>query len=110
MYTEDGHFIQKCLDGDHGAFGYLADKYKPAIFGYAYSRVRNFHDAEEITQAVFFKAYQKLRTLKRLDKVRWWLYAITSNLCADFLRSKASRPDRERGEWNYLCQWGHGQS
>ena len=48
-----------------------------------------------MTQEVFLKAYQKLRTLKRWDKFLSWLYAITSNSCKDFLRSKASRPDGE---------------
>ena len=95
MRTEDGHIIQKCLDGDAAAFGLLVDKYKGSVYALAYAKLGDFHDAQDMTQEVFLKAYQKLRTLKRWDKFLSWLYAITSNSCKDFLRSKASRPDRE---------------
>ena len=95
MRTEDGHIIQKCLDGDAAAFGLLVDKYKGSVYALAYAKLGDFHDAQDMTQEVFLKAYQKLRTLKRWDKFLSWLYAITSNSCKDFLRSKASRPDGE---------------
>ena len=95
MRTEDGHIIQKCLDGDAAAFGLLVDKYKGSVYALAYAKLGNFHDAQDITQEVFLKAYRKLRTLKRWDKFLSWLYAITSNACKDFFRSKASRPDAE---------------
>ncbi len=88
MYTEDGYVIDKCLNGDAAAFGLLVDKYKAYIYALAYSKLGNFHDAEDITQEVFIKAYTKLRTLKRWDKVLAWLYSITSNLCKDFWRKK----------------------
>ena len=95
MRTEDGYIIQKCLDGDTAAFGLLVDKYKGSVYALAYTKLGNFHDAQDITQEVFLKAYQKLRTLKQCDKFLSWLYAITSNSCKDFLRSKAGRPDGE---------------
>jgi len=93
MRTEDGYIINKCLNGEPEAFGFLVDKYRSSIFAFAYSRLRNFHDAEDIAQEVFIKAYKKLRTLKQWDNFRAWLYSITSNLCKDFLRSQESRPD-----------------
>jgi RNA polymerase sigma factor (sigma-70 family) len=95
MRTEDGDIIQKCLSGDTTAFGLLVDKYKASVYALAYAKLSNFHDAQDITQEVFLKAYQKLRTLKRWDKFLSWLYAITSNLCKDFLRAKARRLDGE---------------
>ena len=95
MRTEDGHIIHKCLDGDTAAFGLLVDKYRASVYALAYSKLGNFHDAEDVTQEVFLKAYQKLRTLKRWDRFLSWLYAITSNLCKDFSRSRSNRPDTE---------------
>jgi RNA polymerase sigma factor (sigma-70 family) len=93
--TEDGHIVYKCLNGEPEAFGFLVDKYKGAIYAFAYAKLRNFHDAEDVTQEVFIRAYQKLRTLRRWDSVLAWLYSITSNLCKNWIRSRASRPDRE---------------
>ncbi|MBC8228065.1 sigma-70 family RNA polymerase sigma factor, partial [bacterium] len=107
MRTEDGYIINKCLNGEKEAFGFLVDKYRESIYAFAYSKLRNFHDAEDITQEVFIKAFRKLHTLRRWDNFLAWLYAITSNLCKNFLRSKFNRPDREfiaeqdSGFWGY---------
>ena len=77
------------------AFGLLVDKYRESVYALAYARLRNFHDAEDLTQEVFIRAYQKLRFLKRYDRVLSWLYSITSNLCKDWLRARSRRPDSE---------------
>ncbi len=95
MRTEDGYIIRKCLAGDSAAFGFLVDKYKGSVYAFAYSRLRNFHDAEDVAQEVFINAYQKLRTLRRWDNVLAWLYSITSNLCKMHIRAQSRRPDRE---------------
>lgn len=87
MRTEDGYLIHKCLSGESEAFGFLVAKYKEAVYALAYSKLRNFHDAEDIAQEVFIKAYRKLHTLKRSDSFSAWLYAITSNLCKDWIRA-----------------------
>ena len=57
--------------------------------------LHNFHDAEDITQEVFIKAYRKLHTLKRWDNFLVWLRSITYNLCKDLIRKRAKRPDRD---------------
>ena len=95
MRSEDGDLIRQCLSGDESAFGFLVAKYREPVYASAYAKLQNFADAQDLTQEVFIKAYQNLRALKHYDRFRSWLYAITSNLCKNFLRAKASRPDRE---------------
>lgn len=95
MRTEDGYIVNKCLEGDSTAFGLLVDKYKSGVYALAYSRLKNFHDAEDIAQEVFIKAYRKLRTLRRHDSVIAWLYSITTNLCRDLIRSRSRMPDKD---------------
>ncbi len=94
MRTADGTVIRRCLEGDPSAFGLLMDKYKASIFALAYSRLGNFHDAEDITQEVFLIAYRKLRSLRRWDSFFAWLYSITSNLCKKRQATDSRRPDR----------------
>jgi len=96
--TEDGYIIHRCLNGDSSAFGLLVDKYKAGVYAVAYERLHNFHDAEDIAQEVFLKAYRSLRTLKHWDSFASWLYRITLNLCRDWLRVEYRRPDREYTE------------
>jgi RNA polymerase sigma factor (sigma-70 family) len=93
--TEDGHIIHKCLNGEPEAFGFLVDKYRESVYAFAYTKLRNFHDAEDVTQEVFIKAYEKLRSLRRWDSFLGWIYAITSNLCKNFIRARSRRPDGE---------------
>ncbi len=95
MRTEDGEIIRKCLNGEPEAFGFLVDKYKESIYGFAYAKLLNFQDAEDVTQEVFLKAYRKLRTLRRWENFHAWLYSITSNLCKIWLRTRSRRPDSE---------------
>jgi RNA polymerase sigma factor (sigma-70 family) len=93
--TEDGYIIYRCLNGDSTAFGFLVDKYKEGVYAFAYERLHNFHDAEDVAQEVFLKAYRSLRTLRRWDSFASWLYRITLNLCRGRFRTQSSRPDRE---------------
>ena len=95
MRTNDGYIIHKCLNGKPEAFGFLVDKYRESVFAFAYSELRNFHDAEDVTQEVFIKAYRKLKTLRQYDSFHAWLYSITSHLCKDLIRSRQNRPDCE---------------
>ena len=95
MRTKDGYLIQKCLSGDAAAFGILVDKYKEGIYALAYTKLGNFHDAQDVTQEVFIKAYEKLGMLRQWDSFYAWLYSITSNTCKMWRRSRAKRPDRE---------------
>jgi len=93
--TEDGYIIQQCLDGDPASFSFLVEKYKKAVFALAYSRIGNFHDAQDITQEVFINAYRKLHTLRRWDNFMAWLQRITINQCKMMVRAQSKRPDRE---------------
>jgi RNA polymerase sigma factor (sigma-70 family) len=96
MRTEDGHIIYKCLNEDSTAFGLLVDKYKASIFSIAYSMLRNFHDAEDVTQDVFIKAYKNLSALRRWDNFLSWLCSIAYNLCRDRIKAQSIRKENER--------------
>ncbi len=105
MYTEDGYIIGKCVNGESAAFGLLVDKYKSSVYALAYTKLRNFHDAEDITQEVFIKAYRKLSTLKRRDYFLAWLFSITVNSCKNCLTSRARRLDGDYIEDQDATLW-----
>jgi RNA polymerase sigma factor (sigma-70 family) len=95
MKTEDGYIVHECINGDKSAFAILIDKYKAAVFAIAYDKLRNFHDAQDVAQEVFIKAFQKLGTLKNYDKFAVWIHSITNNLCKNYIRFQSRRPDSE---------------
>jgi RNA polymerase sigma factor (sigma-70 family) len=95
MRTEDGRIIQKCLNGEPEAFGILVDKYKEGIYAFVYTKLRNFHDAQDVTQEVFLQAYRGLRSLRRWESFAFWLYRIASARCTMWLRTRSRRVDSE---------------
>jgi RNA polymerase sigma-70 factor (ECF subfamily) len=48
-------------------------------------------DAEDITQDIFLKAYQKVSTVKDAARFRGWLFSIALNRIRDFKRKKQFR-------------------
>jgi len=86
MAFSDETLIKQCLDGDSSAFGFLIDKYKGAVHALAYHKIGNYHDAEEIAQETFLKAYQRLSTLRNTSGFAGWLYVICANCCYDWMR------------------------
>jgi RNA polymerase sigma factor (sigma-70 family) len=95
MRTEDGNIVHQCLNGEPGAFGMLVDKYKEGIYAFAYDKLQDFQDAQDVTQEVFLQAYRGLRTLRRWESLAFWLYRIAYARCTDLLRVRSKRADRD---------------
>jgi RNA polymerase sigma-70 factor (ECF subfamily) len=80
--------ITKAKNGDHQAFGELALSYRKNICGLAYRITGDLHEAEDITQNVFIRAYLALPnfTPNHEGAFKSWLLTITSRLCIDYFR------------------------
>ena len=89
MHREDDvQLVHAVLSGDNSAFGILVEKYQKSIHTIAQQRIGDFHYAEDITQETFFRAYQKLSTLKDPSRFSNWLYKIATNCCRNWLREQ----------------------
>ena len=91
MKNDDVVLIQRVLAGDETAFTELVNKYQKPVHTLAWRKIGDFHIAEDITQETFLKVYQRLHTLKDPHQFSGWLYVITANLCATWLRKKRIR-------------------
>ena len=83
--------VNQAREGNRSAFSQLADQFHKDIFRMVFYRVRSRIDAEDITQDVFLKAYQKISSLKEAAKFRGWLFSITLNRIREFQRKKRFR-------------------
>lgn len=63
------------------------DQFGTDVLNVAYSYVKNYHTAQDITQDVFLRAYNKMETFRGDSGVKTWLLSITANRCKDHLRS-----------------------
>ena len=88
MKNDDVAIIRRVLAGDEAAFAELVNKYQKPVHTLAWRKIGDFHIAEDITQDTFLKVYQRLSTLKDPNQFSGWLYVITANLCATWLRKK----------------------
>lgn len=101
----DPILIKKVLDGDHGAFRFLVDRYKHMVYTLAIRMARNREDAEEIAQDSFIKAFRSLRRFKGRAKFSTWMYKIAYRTALDHLKRRQRQPylsqfestDREYG-------------
>ena len=86
---DDVTLVKKCLQGDVKAFEILVDKYQKSIYNAALRICNDFDNAEDISQAAFVKAFEKLETYNPKYKFFSWIYRIVLNEALNFIhRSK----------------------
>ncbi len=86
--SEDAQLVRATLRGDHRAFEALVDKYQKPILNVAFRMAQDPDDAQDITQTVFIKAFEKLDTYNPRYKFFSWIYRMAINECINFLNQK----------------------
>ena len=85
--------LKKAISGDKESFGLLYKKYMDKIYRYIYFKVGSSqYDAEDLTETVFFKAWNKIRNngfkSEGNGTFKAWLYRIAHNAVIDYYRLK----------------------
>jgi RNA polymerase sigma-70 factor, ECF subfamily len=65
------------------------------VYSYAYYRVGNHHDAEDLTEQTFLQAYRHFARAQEESNgrpLRPWLIRIAHNLAANYYRDRSRRP------------------
>ena len=65
------------------------------VYSYAYYRIGNHHDAEDLTEQTFLQAYRHFERAQRESDgrpLRPWLIRIAHNLAANYYRDRARKP------------------
>ena len=65
----------------------LMQEYSDDILHLVYTYVKNRTTAEDLTQEIFLKCYEKLNQFNQQATLKTWVYSIASNHCKDYLRS-----------------------
>jgi RNA polymerase sigma-70 factor (ECF subfamily) len=88
----DSQLIGRMQAGDGTAMADLAATFGPRIQQLALRYVKNWEDAEEVTQDVLMKVYRKIDAFRGDAALSSWIYRITFNTAMSRLRStRASR-------------------
>ena len=83
--------ITQVRKGDQDAYAEIVEIYKDKIFQICYRILGNSHEAEDIAQEAFLRAYTNINSFNIDLKFSSWLYRIATNLCIDRIRKK--KPD-----------------
>jgi RNA polymerase sigma-70 factor (ECF subfamily) len=70
-------------------FGRLVDAYLGRLVRYAFRRVGNLPDAEDVVQEVFVRAYADREKRARITMPGPYLYRMTANACVSHLRTRS---------------------
>lgn len=91
----DEELLARIADQDQDALMTLYQRYSAMVYGLAMRVLQNQALAEEVTQDVFMKLWQKpTRWNPVLGKLSSWLLATTRNAAIDRVRYEQRRPER----------------
>jgi RNA polymerase sigma-70 factor (ECF subfamily) len=89
----DDELIGRVRRGETRHFAELVQRYQDPVYGMTLRFIGSAVDAEDLAQEAFLRAYRGLEGFKGDSRFSTWLYRITWNLCADWLR-RNRRPGR----------------
>ena len=70
------------------AFEALVQTFMDRLVRYAFRRLGDFHEAEDVVQEVFIRGWRRRLALQKVESVRPYLYRMTANACTDLLRKR----------------------
>jgi len=88
MSTDESKLIARILDGHAEDFGYFLESYGDSVLAMVSRLVDGQADAEDLTQDVFVKAYDKLPMFDRRSSFSTWLYRIAYTTTVSWLRKQ----------------------
>lgn len=84
----DAQLVGRCRAGDAAAWHELVERFSRYVYAIAARAYRLAeHDAEDVFQDVFARAYERLGSLRDDAAIRPWLAQLTRNACVDRLRA-----------------------
>lgn len=83
----DAELVERCRRGDQDAWCELVSRFSRYVYAITRAFRLSDHDAEDVYQDVFAKAYEHLGSLRSGDALRPWLAQLTRRACVDNLRS-----------------------
>ena len=77
---------------DEGAFGARVELHRRELHLHCYRLTGSFHEAEDLVQEAFLRAWRGRGTYAGRAPVRAWLYRIATNACLDALDKRPRQP------------------
>ena len=96
MHDPDQDLVKKAKTGDKRAYAKLVEQYYEMVFAITYGVLNRRADAEDATQDVFIKTFDRIKNFEGKSKFKSWLYRIATNQAIDIARQrKPTQPIEE---------------
>jgi RNA polymerase sigma-70 factor (ECF subfamily) len=104
MEQSDASAVAQVRAGNTDAFRVLVERHSHSIFRLAFRMTGNEHDAEDLVQETFLRAYRQIGKFDGRASFGTWLYRIAANRSLDLIRSRKRQEqpapaDAEGQEW-----------
>lgn len=86
--AQERQWVARCRQGDEVALGCLIAKHRNRLIRTATNLLRDRHEAEDVAQESFLKAFREISKLREDKAFSGFLYRICIRLCMDRLRLK----------------------
>jgi RNA polymerase sigma-70 factor (ECF subfamily) len=93
MEISDQAAVELTQRGDPDAFRVLVDRHSRAIYRLAWRMTANSHEAEDIVQETFLRAYKQLRRFDGRAAFGTWIHRIAVNCSLDLIRARKRRQE-----------------
>jgi len=114
---DDTMLVREAQHGNRAAFEELVRHYDQAVLRLAMHLTGSEHEAQDIYQDAFLKAYKSIGRFRFECSFYTWIYRIVTNLCLDNIRKKQVRKegapvatDSEGEQYDVLAQVADGRS
>lgn len=95
----DLDLVRAIRNGDEAAFTVLYQRYFDRVHHFAYARLRNRADAEEVAQETFIAVFRSIDAFRGRSALLSWIYGIAKNTVNNHLRRARAHDLRiERAE------------
>jgi RNA polymerase sigma-70 factor, ECF subfamily len=85
----DVEAVARVRSGEAEAFRPLVERHTRAVYRLAYRLTGNQHDAEDVVQEAFLRAFKRLDDFEERSQFGSWLHRIAANCAYDLLRARA---------------------
>ncbi|MDD5304695.1 MAG: RNA polymerase sigma factor [Elusimicrobia bacterium] len=84
----DADLVRRCLAGDESGYAALLERHQSRVYSFLFRLAGDAHDAEDLAQVVFLKAFRSLGSFDLDRPFHSWLFAIAHHAALDFLRAR----------------------
>ena len=102
----DQQLVERVQAGDKRAFDLLVLKYQHKIISLVGRYVKDHHEAMDVSQEAFIKAYRALPNFRGDSQFYTWLYRIAINTAKNYIVSRSRRPPDVDVEANEYGDYG----